>query len=779
MILTARRGGSDIFMGTPLRILIVDDSEDDAALLVRDLRGGGYKPISRRVDTADAMSAALHEKTWDLIISDYVMPTFSGIAALELLKERGLDIPFIIVSGAIGEETAAAAMRAGADDYIMKDNLMRLIPAVERELGEARDRLAKRSLEERLRESEEKYRGIFENSRDVIYITDEAWNFVDVNQAASELLGYTEEDFSALGVPGVFADPLQWDIFQQELKANGYIRDFEVKLRKKDGAKINCLATSTVRRTDGGRILGYQGILYNITDRKKAEEERARLSLAIEQAAESIIITDTDAKILYVNPAFEKISGYGREEVMGENPRILNSGLQDKAFYRDMWDTLNRGKVWSGHFKNKRKDGSLYEEEATISPVFDPSGWLVNYVAVKRDVTYEKEIEEQLRQAQKLEAVGRLAGGIAHDFNNILTVIMLHCEASLVRLDTDDPFFQNVEEIMNAAERAASLISQLLAFSRRRIVQPEVLNLNTVVADMHEMLRRLIGEDIELLICRSPSLGNVKVEHRQMQQVIMNLAVNARDAMPRGGKLTLDTMNVDLDDAGEVGRLAFKPGSYVMLSVSDTGEGMDEVTQARIFEPFFSTKKEGEGTGLGLSTVYGIIKQGGGDICVASAPGQGSTFKIYLPRVEEPAEVSDRKDMQISFCQGTETILLVEDEEPLRRITREILEVSGYRVLDAGDGCEALLASQRYRGSVHLLLTDVVMPHMNGIELAKRLAPFHPEMKVLYISGYPENSHIPEIVLDAGSAFLKKPFRPEVALQKIRQLLDEPRKEGE
>jgi len=363
-------------MGRKLRALIVDDSEDDADLLVRELRRGGYDPASKRVDTREAMSAALSESTWDLIISDYVMPAFSGTAALEILKESGLDIPFILVSGAIGEETAVSAMHAGAHDYIMKDNLARLIPAVEREVVEAKERFAKRRMEERLWESEEKYRGIFENSRDVIYITDEKWLLVDVNTAGSELLGYTQKEFSDLSVPEVFADPLQWDRFQQELKVNGYVRNFEVKLRKKDGTKINCLATSTVRRADDGGIVGYQGILHNITDRKKAEEERARLSLAIEHAAESIIITDTDAKILYVNPAFEKISRHSREEVIGENPRILKSSQQDKAFYRNMWEILNRGEVWSGHLVNRRKDGTLYERISFCLAAFNVAVWI-------------------------------------------------------------------------------------------------------------------------------------------------------------------------------------------------------------------------------------------------------------------------------------------------------------------------------------------------------------------------------------------------------------------
>ena len=415
-------------------------------------------------------------------------------------------------------------------------------------------------------------------------------------------------------------------------------------------------------------------------------------------------------------------------------------------------------------------------------PLLDPAtgkvGGVIEYI---RDITQQKQAEEalrlseeNLRQSQKMEAVGRLAGGVAHDFNNILTAIIGYSELLQGKFELGDPRLNDLEEIRQAAERAASLTRQLLAFSRKQIFAPKVLNLNNLILNLDKMLRRLLSEDIKLVTIPGENLGEVMADPGQIEQVILNLAVNARDAMPRGGVITIETQNVFLDAAYAQKYVEVQPGDYVMLAVSDTGSGLDEASRARIFEPFFTTKKLGQGTGLGLSTVHGIIKQSGGHITVYSEVGQGATFKVYLPRLRQPVQAEAAAPASYTLDRGTETILLVEDEDMVRQVARRILEMHGYTVLEAASGPDALLVSQKTPGSIHLMLTDVVMPGMSGGETAERLQAQRPELKVLFMSGHTENSIVHHGVLDPGVAFIQKPFRSERLVHQVRQMLDQP-----
>ena len=395
-------------------------------------------------------------------------------------------------------------------------------------------------------------------------------------------------------------------------------------------------------------------------------------------------------------------------------------------------------------------------------------------VSIENIRLLERELEqaEQLRQSQKLESVGQLAGGIAHDFNNLLTVISGHCSLALRKLIPGNPLSRNISEVEKAAERAASLTRQLLAFSRKQVLEPKVLDLNDVVTDTDKLLRRLIGEDINLVTMRDPRLWRIKADPDQLSQVIINLAVNARDAMPQGGKLTIETKNVHLDDAYVQRRIVVRPGPHVMLAVSDTGMGMNAETQKQIFEPFFTTKEIGKGTGLGLSMVYGVVRQSGGNIWVYSEPGLGTTFKIYLPRVEEQLEEEEESVAQPEVPRGTETVLLVEDEDMVRELLHSILEAEGYVVLPAAGGHEALRICQHHEGPIHLLVTDVVMPGMSGRQLGERLADKCSECKVLYMSGYTDDAIVHHDVLDSGAAFIQKPFSREAVLRKVREVLN-------
>ncbi len=516
-----------------------------------------------------------------------------------------------------------------------------------------------------------------------------------------------------------------------------------------------------------------------IVERKRIEDEAIKLQNAVHQVADILFITDQNGIIEYVNPAFEKITGYRREEAIGKRPNILKSGLMGPEYYRKVWDTILSGNVFQSQVINKRKNGEPFYYDQVITPLKDPQGNITHFISTGRDITLLKKKEEemaalqdQLRQSQKMEAIGQLAGGIAHDFNNLLTVIKGYCQLSLLELKEGDPLRANIEEINKASEKAANLTRQILAFSRRQPMEMKVLDLNLVIRDLEKMLRRIIGEDIELLTSLSEDLGRVMSDPGQIEQVIMNLAVNARDAMQGGGKLTIETANVELDEEYARSHIAVTPGRYVMLSVSDTGVGISPEIKERIFEPFFTTKEKGRGTGLGLSTVYGIVKQSGGNIWVYSEPAQGTTFKIYLPRVDEPAEELRKKIEYEEIPRGSETILLVEDDEKVRELAVKVLRMHGYEVIEAGSPTDALRICQELKRPIHLVLTDVVMPEMSGRQLAERLREVCVEVKVLYMSGYTDNSIVRHGVLEKGVDFIQKPFTIDGLARKVREVLD-------
>ena len=502
------------------------------------------------------------------------------------------------------------------------------------------------------------------------------------------------------------------------------------------------------------------------------DEQRFRLqSAALESAANAVIITDHEGSILWVNPAFTRLTGYASDEAAGRNPRILKSGEHPPSFYAEMWNTIRRGLIWKGEIINRRKSGELYTEEMTITPVCDEGGNISNFIAIKQDISERRQLQQQLLQAQKMEAVGRLAGGIAHDFNNLLTVVLVCSDLLLASSDVAFPTHERLNQIRGAATRAAELTQQLLAFSRKQLSNPTVMSLNDVVNATHKLLERLIGEDIRITTELSAEIGNVKADRGQIEQVLMNLALNARDAMPEGGKLIVQTKNVNLDESFTRQHPGAKPGPTVMLAVTDTGMGMNEEVQAHIFEPFFTTKEIGKGTGLGLAMVYGTVKQSGGYVSVESEPGQGSTFKVYLPRVDAASE-PHRFQEPTPTLGGSETILLVEDDPNVRSLTRETLRNIGYAVLEAGDPAEAIRLVESQRHSIALLITDVIMPGMSGTSLAQRLTGLRPLLRVLYVSGYADDVLVQRDASNPPQSFLAKPFTPAALASKIREILD-------
>jgi PAS domain S-box-containing protein len=778
-------------LNRPLRVLNVEDSERDVMLLTRHLTRAGYQLISERVDTAGAMRSALITREWDVILCDYSMPHFSALSALALLKEMEKEIPFIIISGTIGEEVAVEAMRAGAHDYFIKDNLVRLAPAIERELQEAENRHARRRAEKERSaltfEIENQRKRLDNIVASVPGVVWEAWdepvaptqriNFI--SEYVQTMLGYSVEEW--LATPSFWFSIIHPDdkeevarIASEDFKA-GRNSNLEFRWVAKDGRILWVQTNSALIKDDEGRPVGLRGVTVDITERKRASEAlksaEEKYRSIFENAIEGIFQASPDGRFISVNPSMVRILGYdSAEELMADRFDISTQHYVDndaRAKLRQM--LVEQDLVVGYECEVYRKDLS----KINVRAIRDNTGEILYYEGSIEDVTERKTLADQLRQSQKLEAVGMLAGGIAHDFNNLLTVITGYTDLALMKMGETDPLYPKLSEIKHAAERAAGLTRQLLAFSRKQILQPKVLALNDLVSELEKMLRRLIGEDIELRTVLDHELGRIKADPGQIEQIIMNLAVNARDAMPQGGKLTIETKNAVLDENYARNHIAVIPGPYVMLAVSDTGVGMDESTKARIFEPFFTTKEAGKGTGLGLSTVYGIVKQSGGNIWTYSEPGQGTSFKLYLPRVVEMPQqrtTAERKE----FTKGSGTVLLSEDEEMVRRLARQLLEMFGYRVLEAQNGTAALLICEQHPESIDLLLTDVVMPEMSGCELAERVAQLRPDMKVLYMSGYTDNAIVHHGVLDEGAKFIQKPFAAADLIRKVREVLDGP-----
>jgi len=498
-------------------------------------------------------------------------------------------------------------------------------------------------------------------------------------------------------------------------------------------------------------------------------EAHDTLRALVDASPVAMVSIDSGGRVATWNRCAEQMFGWTQQEVLG-GPLPIGQDA-DGDLIRGV---IERGeRIRNVEVARRRKDGSGIEISLSAAPLFDAHGQVRGGMAVLADISERRSLEQQVRQSQKLEAVGRLAGGIAHDFNNLLTVIGGTTELMLARLPQSSPLLRNAEEVHKAAVRAGSLTQQLLAFSRKQVMEPRVLDLNGIASGMEKMLRRLIGEDIALSFSCAEDLGRVKVDPGQIEQVIMNLAVNARDAMPSGGRLMIETRNVTLDEAYAGRHISVRPGPYVMLAATDTGIGMPPDVQARVFEPFFTTKGPGKGTGLGLSTVYGIVKQSGGYIWVYSEPGRGTTFKVYLPRVEEEADRrGDEEAGEVPV--GNETILLVEDEEMVRMVARRMLEKAGYTVIEASGGREALDLLERHPGAIDLLITDVVMPQMNGRQLAGQAGLLRSDMKVLFISGYTDHAIVRSGMLEEGLAFLHKPFSYQAFARKVRETLEGP-----
>ena len=621
-------------------------------------------------------------------------------------------------------------------------------------------------------------RGITEGTTDAVFVKDLDGRYLMINSAGAALIGHRVEDVlgkddSKLLSPDTAPAVMELD---RKVIASGVTQTYEERAAGADGISRLYLSTKGPYRDANGEIAGLLGICRDITARKRAEEEirqsQQKLRIHFEHTPLAVVEWDLEFRVTAWNPSAERIFGYTRQEALGQHASFIVPA-HNRRQLDEVWQRLLRqeGGVRSTN-DNVTKDGRTITCEWYNTNLVDDSGRVLGVASLAQDITERVALEERLRHSQKMEAVGRLAGGVAHDFNNLLTVILGYTQLLADSVPARSKMADSTAQIKSAAERAAGITRQLLAFSRKTVLTPRVLNLNDVLLNLDSLLRRLIGEDIEVFTVPADDLGSVKADPGQIEQVIMNLALNSRDAMPRGGKITLETANATLDQTYATDHQPVQPGRYIMLAVSDTGCGMSPETQSRIFEPFYTTKEVGKGTGLGLSMVYGIVKQSGGYIWVYSEPDRGTTFKIYLPRVDQPADSSTDEKRARPVQRGSETILLVEDDPQLRQLSSTVLAHCGYNMLVAATPEEGLDICKANHNDIRLLVTDVVMPRINGRELAEKILKVCPKVRVLYISGYTSNAIVHYGVLEEGLWFLPKPFSLSALVAKVREVLD-------
>ena len=620
--------------------------------------------------------------------------------------------------------------------------------------------------------AEAKYHGIFDNATEGIFRSSPQGRFLSCNPATADILGYQTAEEITKDVDNVWHEigvsPQHLGELFETLLGAARVKNFETEFCQKDGSRRWARLNMRPFFKDS-ELLHVDGIIQDITESKQAEETLIKLSHAVEQSPVSIVITDRDGNIEFVNPKFTQLTGYSAEEVLGKNPNIFKSGVTDPETYRTLWDTITAGGVWEGEFLNKRKNGGLFSEHAMISPIKNREGVITHYLGIKEDITERRQMESQLVQSQKLESIGRLAGGVAHDFNNMLTVILGCAQLALLRVPQEGKLWNLLDQISKAAERSSDITRQLLAFSRKEMISPRVVNLNTQIIETQATLGRLIGEDINLTFKPVTHIWSIKADPSQLDQILINLAVNARDAMVNGGNLAIETANVTIDRIYSQYHPDSAPGEYVQLAVSDSGSGMDRKTLAHLFEPFFTTKEVGKGTGLGLATVYGIVRQNNGFINVYSEPGHGTTFQLYFPRSAGTALAE--AEVPRAKISGSGTVLLVEDELMVREMSLQMLEEIGYTVIQAETPRQAIEICGRDEVRVDLILTDVVMPGMNGKEMVEIIETLRPDIKVLFMSGYTSDLVAQRGVVDEGRHFIQKPFDMHLLYQKINDTL--------
>ncbi|MCX7817092.1 MAG: response regulator [Syntrophales bacterium] len=747
-----------------IRVLLVEDSDDDVFLIISQLKRGGYAPEVKVVRTLPEFQDALKYK-WDLILCDFTLQDFDGLQALKVYREAGIDIPFIVVSGRIDEETAVKAMRWGAHDYVMKDRMVRLLPVIEREMREARVRAEKKiEAEKFISQAKQDWENIFQSIGHPTIVLNPEFRITAANREAVLLAGETLSPL--LG-------KLCYEVFHRSTHPpeNCPVRRYfalgdveETKIRTPTGVYLLKI-TPIVK---DGKVHSFIHVATDMTRREQAEKMQALLFEAIGQCEEGVCITDCDARILYVNNYLEKVTGYKKDEVLGQYVGIL-CNFKEPPIFQELQRVLEKGETWSVRSTSYNKAGMPYEAAVTVSPVFDEEGKVTNYVLVMRDITQTVLAERQIEQAKKLDALATLAGGLAHEFNNILMTIQGHASLMLMGTDKRHPNYERLMSIVNVVQRGATLTAQLVGMAGVGKYELKPVNMNDILkAKLHTFSKERKGIQVFEKYELDPWL--VEVDRAQMELVVDCLLNNAVWAMPTGGRLYVETKNVSVDST--LGKShGVGPGDYFLVTVRDTGIGMDEKTQERIFDPFYSIKNFSQSKGLGLSVVYGVVKAHGGNITVKSKPGEGSTFSIFLPALVD--EKMNGRDVAREQSGESKTILVVDDELTVVEVTREMLSGMGYKVITATNGEEAIKIYRESMGKIDLVLLDIIMPGMNGEKVLESLLEIDPRCCVLLTSGYSFDETARKLLNRGARLFLQKPYRFEDLKEKVKMVLAE------
>jgi two-component system, cell cycle sensor histidine kinase and response regulator CckA len=762
-----------------LKILFALADPQAAERCVSELTGAGFEVCADVFSASHSLSSLKSEK-YDAIIAAPDLPSSPGTSILDALKTQASEIPLILVMDDLTSEEARELVQRGVASCLVDGNLTGL-PFIVTWILKAKyleEEIAWTNRARRL--AEESYRSFFEQNVAGVFRASLDGRILDLNEGCAGIFGFaTSDEARTHRLHEIVSSAEDIDYLLRRVQEQKMLDSFEFELRRRDGQLLRVLASARLLEQDRDLPPLVGGTLVDVTRWRRAEEalrQRAhRFRIMLEKSSDAISLVDSTGKVLYSSHAVSPIFGYELGERVGQSVFELVHPEDAAQVLSSFGKLVQRPfSSISAQLRYRHKDGSWRWIEALGTNLLeDPSlrGVVINY----RDVTEQRRLQEQLFQAQKMEAIGALAGGVAHDFNNLLTAILGYSDMILEKATPNTALHRYSTQIKQAGERAASLTRQLLAFSRLQVMTPKVLDLNAVVSEMSRMLRRVLGEEIKLNVVTSPALGRVKVDPSQIEQVIINLAVNARDAMPEGGELTIRTANESVGESVAEDKIRLRTGAYVLLEVSDTGCGMDSETCDRAFEPFFTTKEKGKGTGLGLSTVYGIVKQSGGHIWLSSELGKGASFKIYFPSINEAVSTADAPEASAWHPGGVETILLVEDESAVRALLRRMLRSKGYRVLEAERGDEALAICQTYQERIDLILTDIVMPKMSGQDLAHHAGRLHPEAKLLYMTGYAGGKIGSSKLFEMGAQFIQKPFSAETLTQKIRAVLDAPK----
>lgn len=773
------------------RILLVDDEKDIRATLSRFLRAAEH--TVETAENAEAAIRCLRGADFDVVVLDIILPGVSGIELLRQIRAIAPQVQIIMITGEPTVENVAASLRAGAFDYLVKpidkQDLLKSVANAARvkEIEDRRQQLEEENERYRqrlenlvkkrtcaLRQSEAKYQRLIEHLQEGICVLDQQGAVTFANPCLAMMLGCPQDSLVGADFT-TFLCKEQRPVLRSciERWREGPFDGQELVLLRPDGARIHARVTVTPLQDDAPEYPGIVAAVTDVTAERVAQAKLRLMALAAEKSADSIVVTDAEGIIQYVNPAFERLTGYSREEAIGQTPRLVKSGVHNAAFYEELWRTIKSGVVWSGHFINMRKDGTLFEEDATISPVLDGAGRVTHFVGVKHDVTEKVQAEHRLRQAQKMEAIGVLAGGIAHDFNNVLAAIMGYSEMAADELPKGSPLGTDLDQVLTAATRAKELVRQILTFCRQTDAERCPVAVHLVIAETMKLLRPSLPANIEIRQKIDKQSGAVMADPTQIHQIIMNLCTNAYHAMRgRGGVLEVALAPVEIDAARAKTLPNVQCGPYIQLTVSDTGHGMDTATLDRIFEPFFTTKERHEGTGMGLAIVHGIVQDLGGAITVESQPNCGSVFTIYLPRMTAPS-LETAQGSEAPLPGGKESILVIDDEATVAAVICKALMQLGYQVTTKTDSREALDTFLARPHVFDLILVDYIMPKLTGTDIAAEVARVRPDLPVVLSTGSIESMSAERAAALGFHGFLAKPASIRTIANTVRNALDE------